>query len=111
MTTPSIQIISDIVPINNGTFPTHHSLYGAGGWHEVNAITDRDNIPASRRVAGMACSVVTTNQIFILGEDLSTWALIVLEGVEEAPLTGDLYARQNAAWTDITAIFDPGLYA
>lgn len=47
------------------TYPTHYSEYGKGGWHEVNTIADRDNIPEARRANGMAVSVVENNKVYI----------------------------------------------
>ncbi len=106
-----IPIISNLVPKNNGTFPTHESTFGKGGWHEVMTELERDLIPLERRKAGMACNVVTTNRTYILGLDLATWGEIVLTGVEDAPATGQAFARQNAEWTDLAILFDGGIYA
>lgn len=107
----SIPIISEIVPQNNGLFPTHVSTYGRGGWHEVATATDRDNIPIERRSPGMACNVISENTIYILASDLFTWAQIVLTGVSEAPLDGRTFVRRSAGWIDLSDILDDGLYA
>lgn len=106
-----IPIIAEIVPQNNGAFATHISTFGAGGWHEVADIAERDAIPRARRRAGMAVNVLDPGIIFLLGADLQTWGQIVLTGVEDAPVTGEAYVRQNAGWTDLKDILDGGVYA
>lgn len=106
-----IAIISNIEPANNGLFPTHISTFGKGGWHEVQTLADRDNIPIERRSPGMACSVIDIGLVFILGTDLSTWEEIVLTGVEDAPITGEAYVRINASWAVLGVYFDDGIYA
>lgn len=106
-----IPLIAEIVPKNSGLFPTHVSTYGKGGWHEVQTVDERDNIPAERRSPGMACNVVSQNTIYILAADLFTWGEIVLTGVSEAPMDGNCYVRRTAGWVDLADILDDGLYA
>lgn len=61
-----INIITGIVPgTDEDTFPTHHSQYGRGGWHEVSALADLDAIPEPRRTEGMAVRVTTLEETYI----------------------------------------------
>ncbi len=61
-----INIITGIVPgTDEDTFPTHHSQYGRGGWHEVSAPADLDTIPEPRRTEGMAVRVTTLEETYI----------------------------------------------
>ena len=61
-----INIITGIVPGTDGdTFPTHHSQYGRGGWHEVSALADLDTIPEPRRTEGMAVRVTALEETYI----------------------------------------------
>lgn len=61
-----INIITGIVPgTDEDTFPTHHSQYGRGGWHEVSAIADLDTIPEPRRTEGMAVRVTALEETYI----------------------------------------------
>ncbi len=107
-----IEIIDIIVPKNDGTFPTHDSLYGKGGWHEVATLTDRDAIPAARRRAGMAVNVTAQNKVYTLGSDLSTWAEFAgggSGGIPEAPLDGAAYVRSMGGWVDLQSYLDGGI--
>lgn len=107
-----IELIDVIVPKNNGTFPTHDSTYGKGGWHEVSTQADRDAIPAARRRAGMAVNVITDNKVYTLGTDLSTWAEFSGGsggGIPEAPLDGAAYVRNMGAWVNLQNYLDGGI--
>jgi hypothetical protein len=54
---------SAVVPFTDADqFPTHHALYGKGGWRSVNTIADRDAIPVQRLEDGM---VVYINELQI----------------------------------------------
>lgn len=106
-----IDLITYIKPKNDGTFATHDSQYGKGGWHEVVTMLDRDNIPILRRRAGMACNVLDEGRTFILAADLASWVEIVLTGVEDAPTTGGPYVRQFGDWLPLDVFLDGGIYA
>ena len=103
----SIDVVSNLAPKNNGTFPTHLSKYGKGGWHEATSLAERDAIPMARRVAGMAC--IVSSQVFLLNSDLSTWREVTFTGIEDAPVNGKFYARQDGLWVEIS--LDGGVYA
>ena len=64
MTGTNIQgtnVISMIVPTNHAdTYATHDSIYGKGGWREVETIAERDAIPQERRRRGMVVFVRET---------------------------------------------------
>lgn len=71
-------IAAGITPFTtDDKFPTHYSNYGAGGWHEVNSISERDQIPEDRRRIGMAVYVAENDSIYILKNNLSnsSWIL------------------------------------
>ena len=72
----AIDLISTIHPKNDGSFATHDSQYGLGGWHEALTITERDAIPEQRRREGMAVFVKETKTVYSLGEDLVTWTVL-----------------------------------
>lgn len=60
-------VISMIVPTNHAdTYATHDSIYGKGGWREVNTIAERDAIPAERRRRGMVVFVRETYKAYML---------------------------------------------
>lgn len=47
-------ISAPMVPFTEqDTFPTHMAKYGKGGYHCVQTIAERDNIPEERRENGM----------------------------------------------------------
>ncbi len=106
-----IPVISMLVPQNNGTFPTHASNFGLGGYHTAETLVERDAIPVERRQGGMACQVVSEGLLYILGKDLSTWTEIVLTGIEEAPVTGQPFVRNNGVWITLATYLDGGIYA
>lgn len=56
-------------------FPTVFSGEVRGGAHQVDNITDRDNIPLARRQEGMLCYVVSEEKYYILkgGIDNTDW--------------------------------------
>lgn len=106
----SVEVIAELVPKNNGTFPTHLSKYGKGGWHEVSTLAERDAIPLARRSSGMACNVGGST-IYILGSDLSTWREATFTGISDAPTDGQQYARKDGAWVPVNTNLDGGIYA
>ncbi len=54
-------LASKIVPFtSDDTYPTHDSLYGAGGHREVNTLIERDSIPSARLRVGMTVYVDET---------------------------------------------------
>lgn len=60
-------IAASIVPFTTeDTFPTHLSIYGKGGWREVENISERDSISNDRRNIGMVVYVKENDTIYIL---------------------------------------------
>lgn len=60
-------VISMIVPTNHAdTYATHDSIYGKGGWREVDTLAERDAIPAERRRRGMVVFVKETYKSYQL---------------------------------------------
>ena len=70
-----IPIISDIVPQNNGDFPTHSDIYGKGGYQVQPTTAARDAIPALRRKEGMVVFVVADGNEYRLNAGLTTWSI------------------------------------
>lgn len=58
-------VITSIVPTStDDTYPTHHALYGKGGYRTVETLTDRDNLPADRLEEGCLVFVKSENTIY-----------------------------------------------
>lgn len=61
------KVISQIVPpTTEDTFPTHDSIYGKGGWREVDTIEERNSISRKRMRKGMIVFVAETDIAYIL---------------------------------------------
>lgn len=74
-------VAAGVIPFTDAdVYPTHFSVYGKGGWHEVSTISERDAIPTARRAVGMAVSVLENGKVYILKED----------GWEEIPIVANL---------------------
>ena len=59
-------IAAGIVPYTTeDTFATHDSLYGKGGWKEVDTIEQRDAIPSDRLRSGCIVYVTSTENAYI----------------------------------------------
>ena len=92
-------VISMIVPTNHAdTYATHDSIYGKGGWREVNTLAERDDIPQERRRRGMVVFVKETNCCYILqnSDYNSGWVPFpstedIAEIVNEAIARGDIH--------------------
>ena len=61
-------------------FPTHIDKYGRGGYRAVATNEERDAIPAERRQSGMIVFVISTQQQWVLADNLTTWVEVVLNG-------------------------------
>jgi hypothetical protein len=108
----SIEIISDLVPINNGSFPTHHAEYGKGGWISVASQSELASISPLRLEAGMAARAVDTGITYVLQSDLVTWVADTSGGgIPEAPIDGNGYVRSDGAWQVVGGFTDEGTYA
>lgn len=77
-----IELISDIVPKNNGAFPTHSAIYGKGGWQQRATIAARNLIPALNRVEGMHVYVIDIDTTYRLGPGLldADWVAVTSGG-------------------------------
>lgn len=59
-------LAAPVVPYTTADkYPTHHSQYGRGGWHEVSVLADLDTIPEPRRTEGMAVRVTALEETYI----------------------------------------------
>lgn len=68
--------MSDYIRTTKDTdvYPTHLSNLGKGGYHQVNSLTDRNNIPPDRLLLGMMVYVIDESKLFILTDVLpSVW--------------------------------------
>lgn len=66
-------VAASIVPFTTeDTFPTHESIYGKGGWREVDLESDKDAISEARRSVGMAVYVRESKKVYILTAE-GTW--------------------------------------
>ena len=61
-----VELISEIVQKNNGTFPLVDSNNLRGGIYTVKTIEERDNIPDERRKSGMLCYVSDESEYYKL---------------------------------------------
>ena len=66
----AIELISEIVQKNGGTFPLLDSNNLRGGFYSVNTEAERDSIPINRRKVGMLCYVIEDNKYYKLGENM-----------------------------------------
>jgi hypothetical protein len=63
-----------VVPFDSAdTYPTHDEKYGKGGYRTVADNTERDAIPADRRVEGMLVFSIADGVTYQLQADLTTW--------------------------------------
>lgn len=67
-----VELISEIVQKNNGTFPLVDSNNLRGGIYTVKTIEERDNIPDERRKSGMLCYVSDESEYYKL-ENNNIW--------------------------------------
>lgn len=69
--------VTDLITTSSptDTYATHDSLLGKGGHREVLSHAERDEIPPERRRVGMSVYTANDGEIWILGDDLSTWIL------------------------------------
>lgn len=57
------------------TFPTHDSVYGKGGYREVDTLISRDAITTTRRKQGMLVYVIEDGTTYQLAANLTTWTV------------------------------------
>ena len=98
-------LAASIVPFTtDDTYATHLAKYGQGGWQEVSSTTERDNITASRREAGMAVYVTSEKSVYILNDDLTTWTLLELGKVDDVQVNGKSVVENKIANIDLSGI-------
>ena len=69
-----IELISEIVPKNNGDFPMVNSDYVKGGCHQAETYDDMLAISSSRLKNGTLCLVTTPVKVlYIYDKDSNTW--------------------------------------
>lgn len=67
-------VLAPVVPFDTtDVHPTHHALYGKGGYRTVASDVERDAIPAARREPGMLVWVMDTQKAFRMDANLTTW--------------------------------------
>ena len=82
-------VIAPIRPQDSlDTYPAFFANDGLGGHYQVDTITDRDNIPTERRVAGMVCYVVATDIFYYLQGGIANvnWQIFVA-GISASPVS------------------------
>lgn len=75
----AVELISEIVQKNGGSFPLVDSNNLRGGFYSVKTEAERDNIPLERRKIGMLCYVIADNKYYKL-EDNQKWGKANLGG-------------------------------
>lgn len=91
-----IPLISEIIPKNNGDFALLDDSNIRGGFRVVNNLTERNAIPADRRKIGMKVFVISTDNIYTLENDLSSWTV-------DTTFTQNLQSAYNGGAQIITA--------
>lgn len=77
-----IQVISEIVPKNNGEFALLDDKNLRGSYRICETLTERNNIPSDNLKYGMRVFVQENNNIYTLESDLITWTLVALPAQE-----------------------------
>ena len=109
-----IQIPAGITPINNESeYPSHYSDFGFGGLRTVDNNTQRDAIPALRRVDGMIVFVINDNKYFRLegGITNTDWTEFTLKRgghIIEREDGTDLPPRRNLQFIGGVTVTDGG---
>lgn len=88
----SVRVTGFIAPTDsNDVYPTHDSLYGKGGYRELDTLAELNDISISRKKAGMLCYVAETDSVWKLAQDLTTWNLY------EAPVASgaEIFVNSN----------------
>lgn len=75
----AIELISEIVQKNGGSFPLMDTNNIRGGFYSVGTESERDSIPVVRRKTGMLCYVIELDKYFRLEED-GSWGKANLGG-------------------------------
>jgi hypothetical protein len=70
-----INLIAEIVPKNAGQFALLDDAYLRGGFHVVDNLTTRNSISVDRRKYGMRIAVQSTDLVYKLESDLTTWTV------------------------------------
>ena len=78
----AIEVISEIIPKNNGKFPIVDSNNIKGGFHSVNTINDLTTIPNLNRQEGMVVYVKNSNTHWYQFID-NNWSVLKIEGSEQ----------------------------
>lgn len=73
------------------TFPSQHQNEIQGGWHTVETIQDRDQIPMERRTVGMAVYVQEEDKIYQLkdGIENTNWEKMVAVEIDDYTISDD----------------------
>lgn len=90
-------LAAPVVPYTTADkYPTHHSQYGRGGWHEVSTTGERDAIPEDRRAIGMAVHVTANGKTYILSQkDNTTYWKEMQSGTPVVSQTGNATIQPN----------------
>jgi hypothetical protein len=95
-----IQLIAELNPKNNADFALLDDMYLRGGFHVVDNLTTRNSIPIDRRKHGMKVFVQTTDLVYELQSDLTSWII-------DRALTLSLQAAYNGGAEILTTVGNP----
>ena len=94
-----IEVISEIVPKNNGDFPVVGDTNFRGGYRSVADAAALAAIPAERRTEGMLVYQIDVDKFYKLAHDLTTW--------NEVPIgsggTGSIVWTAAKTWAQVYA--------
>lgn len=81
-------VLSKLVPHNNGAFPTHSDIHGEGGYQVRADATDRDSIHTANRKEGMWVRLISDGLVYSLGPGLtnSDWTVVTFGGATPAAI-------------------------
>jgi hypothetical protein len=99
--TTGVLVVSTIVPQRGSSVPTHHYLYGAGGYRTFETINERSLFASHLRAEGMLCYVVADNSFYRLLADLTTWEAIPIGPSDRLYIQVESTAHGFAQWTAV----------
>lgn len=129
----AVTVISKIKQKNAADFAIVDDIDINGGLRVVDTISDRDNIPESRRKGGMLVKVVSDGETYELQNDLITWLVwapgtaapeILIYPTQAALLvstpsvgklgfaqdTDNTYIRTTSGWEPVNSTVDGGMF-
>lgn len=98
--TSGTKVVANIIPTSpSDRYPTHHSIFGRGGYKTVQSIEERDSIPIDRLTIGSVVRVYNEGVEYVVtalpvnidsnthsGKDC-TWEPVKIDGLDEEALS------------------------